>query len=114
MRITSSVLWVSLPAALPMRTIRVERVVTEKIEDAAKKGKFTEVTHAKVFKEKVTRTYSNALGITLVSFLGVVAIVLFTAFGGGFGSGVSSNYSYYDEIYKDALGLRLRRRRRNA
>lgn len=92
-----------LAAALPMRTIRVERVVTEKIEDAAKKGKFTEVTHAKVFKEKVTRTYSNALGITLVSFLGVVAIVLFTAFGGGFGSGVSSNYSYYDEIYKDAL-----------
>lgn len=92
-----------LAAALPMRTVRVQRVVTEKIEDAAKKGKFTEVTHAKVFKEKVTRTYSNALGITLVSFLGVVAIVLFTAFGGGFGSGVSSNYSYYDEIYKDAL-----------
>ena len=29
--------------------------------------------------------------------------MLFTAFGGGFGSGVSSNYSYYDEIYKDAL-----------
>lgn len=57
-----------LAAALPMRTIRVERVVTEKIEDAAKKGKFTGSNSCQSVQEKVTRTYSNALGITLVSF----------------------------------------------
>lgn len=92
-----------LAAKMPARTVRVERVVTEKIEDEAKKGKFTEVTHAKIFKEKTPRTYSNSFGIMLAAVLSSVAIILFSAFGGGFGSGISTAYGYYDEIYKDAL-----------
>lgn len=92
-----------LVALLPERTVRVERVVTEQIEDEAKKGKFTTVTHAKIFKEKEQRKYRNAFGVTVVSVISVVAIVLFSAFGAKFGKGFSSSYNHVEEIYKDAL-----------
>ncbi len=92
-----------LVAKLPKRTVRVERTVTEKVEDKAKRGKFTEVTYKKRTKEKYTRTYSNAFGVVFVCLISIAAMTLFTAFGAGFGKGRTTEFSYADEIYKDAL-----------
>lgn len=60
---------------------------------------------AKVKAAKPARAfnYTTAFGAGVVAVLSVVAITLFSAFGGGFGSGISSDFGYYDEIYKDAI-----------
>lgn len=59
----------------------------------------------KTAKAKPVRTfnYTTAFGSTAVAFVCVVAITLFSAFGGGFGSGISSDFGYYDELYKDSV-----------
>lgn len=90
-------------AALPPRTARVKREVVEMREDPAKKGKFNEVKVIKTFKEKKALSYRNAYGITVVSVISAVAIILFSAFGGGFGRNITMYPSHYDEVYKDAL-----------
>lgn len=92
-----------LVAALPERTVRVERMVTEEQPRKDMPSKTETVTHAKIFKEKEKRTYRNAYGITAVAAVSAVAVILFSAFGAKFGVGVSSNFSHADEIYKDAL-----------
>lgn len=88
---------------LPARTVRYERLVTEKVEDRAKKGKFTEVTVKKVFKEKESWSYLNRIGLSFVAVLSAVMIVLFCSFGTTFSSAAVSASSYYDSIYDDSL-----------
>lgn len=90
-------------AKLPKRKIKVKRTVVETVEDPVKKGKFTEVEQTKVIVEEVERTYSNSVGVVIVSLICSIAIIIISAFGGGFGSGISSNYTFSDELYKDAL-----------
>lgn len=92
-----------LVARLPKRKIKIKRTVVETVEDPVKKGKFTEVETTKTIVEEVERTYTNSFGVFVVSFVCSIAIVIISAFGGGFGSGISSNYTFSDELYKDAI-----------
>lgn len=88
---------------LPMRTQRVERTVTERVEDKAKKGKFTEHTVKRVEKEKVPVNYKNYFGISVVA---VIAIVV-ALFSGGFGvtsdKTLAGYHTFDNAVYNDAL-----------
>lgn len=88
---------------LPMRTVRYERMVTEKVEDRAKKGKFTEVTSKKIVKEKKPWAYLNRIGLGVTAFVSAIMIVLFCSFGTTFSSAAATNYGYCDTIYDDTL-----------
>lgn len=90
-------------AMLPERKIRVERVVTEMVEDRAKKGKFTEQTVKKVVKESVPWRYRNYMGVTLIATVAVVMAILFSSFGVGFSSAVGGGVSYRNAIYNDSM-----------
>ncbi|MDE6200724.1 MAG: M28 family peptidase [Clostridiales bacterium] len=92
---------------LPKRTIRVERVVTEKVEDRAKKGKFTEKTFKRVEKEKVAINYKNYFGISVVAVLGIVIALFSGGFGVNFNKTLTNYYSYNDAIYNDSLVYEL-------
>ncbi|MDE7395693.1 MAG: hypothetical protein K2M95_06220 [Clostridiales bacterium] len=88
---------------LPPRTIRVEREVTEQVEDRAKKGKFTTVTSKKVIKEKTPWNYLNRIGVSAVAILSSFMIILFCAFNATFSTSAVARVSYADSIYDDAL-----------
>ncbi|MDE6401641.1 MAG: Zn-dependent exopeptidase M28, partial [Clostridiales bacterium] len=88
---------------LPKRTIRVERVVTEKIEDRAKKGKFTEKTFKRVEKEKVAVNYKNYFGVSVIAVLGIVIALFSGGFGVDYGKTLTGYTSYADSVYNDAL-----------
>ena len=92
---------------LPMRTQRVERTVVEKVEDKAKKGKFTTTTVRRIEKEKVAINYKNYFGISVVAVLSVV-IALFS---GGFGvtsdKTLTGYRSFDNAVYNDALVYEL-------
>ncbi len=88
---------------LPARTMRVERVVTEKVEDRAKKGKFTERTVKRVEKEKVAVNYKNYFGISVLAVLGCVIALLSSGFGVTYGKTITDPYSYEDAVYNDAF-----------
>ncbi|MDE6294350.1 MAG: hypothetical protein K2L88_07005, partial [Clostridiales bacterium] len=92
-----------LAKKLPKRTIRVERTVTERVEDRAKKGKFTERTVKRVEKEKVAVNYKNYFGISVAVVLGIVIALLSGGFGVNFDKTLTNRYSYNDAIYNDAL-----------
>lgn len=65
----------------------------------------TDKKPAKVKATKPARAfnYTTAFGASVAAVVSVVAITLFSAFGGGFGSGISSDFDYYDELYKDSV-----------
>lgn len=88
---------------LPKRTIRVERVVTERVEDRAKKGKFTEKTFKRVEKEKVALNYKNYFGISVVAVLAIIIALFSGGFGVDFGKSITDYHSYNDAIYNDSL-----------
>lgn len=88
---------------LPARTVRYERIVTEKVEDRAKKGKFTEVTVKKIEKQKVPARYLNRIGLSAVGVIAVVMVLLFSSFSTAFSSAALSAPCYYTDIYDDAL-----------
>ncbi|WP_251617640.1 hypothetical protein [Pumilibacter muris] len=89
---------------LPKRTVRYERVVTERQEDKAKKGKFTEVQVKKIEKVKTPCRYLNRIGISFVAFISAVMVVMFCSFGTtAYSSASAQAYSYYDSIYDDSL-----------
>lgn len=88
---------------LPKRTIRVERVVTEKVEDRAKKGKFTEKTFKRVEKEKVAVNYKNYFGVSVIAVLGIVIALFSGGFGVDFGKTLTGYTSYADSVYNDSL-----------
>lgn len=92
-----------LAKKLPMRTQRVERVVTERVEDKAKKGKFTEKTFKRIEKEKIPVNYKNYFGVSLVAVLGIVVAL----FSGGFGvtseKTLTEFRAFDDAVYNNAL-----------
>lgn len=88
---------------LPARTLRVERTVTERVEDRAKKGKFTERTVKRVEKQKVPVTYKNYFGISFVTVIAVVVALISGGVGVTFGKSVTDFYSFDDAVYNDAL-----------
>ena len=88
---------------LPQRTVRYERVVTKKVEDRAKKGKFTEVQVKKIEKQKVPWNYLNRIGILFTSVVSAVLIMLFCAFSTTFSTAAIAKANYYNDIYDDAL-----------
>ncbi|MDE6618271.1 MAG: hypothetical protein K2K13_04545 [Clostridiales bacterium] len=88
---------------LPKRTIRVERVVTEKVEDRAKKGKFTEKTFKRVEKEKVAFNYKNYFGISVVAVLGIVIALFSGGFGVNFDKTLTNYFTYDNAIYNDSI-----------
>lgn len=92
-----------LYAKLPKASYRERVTVTEKVEDPAKKGKFTEVEKVVVKKTKVERVYSHPIGITACSLIAAVMLILFSAFGHSAGAAMSSSYSMYDDFYKNSL-----------
>lgn len=92
-----------LVAKLPKRTIRVSRVVTEQVEDKAKKGKFTEQQVKKITKEKIEWKYRHGVGITVVTLIAVVIMILSVSFSAQFGTSYAGSYDFDDYIYKDSL-----------
>jgi hypothetical protein len=88
---------------LPMRTLRIERVVTEKVEDRAKKGKFTERTVKRIDKEKVAVNYKNYFGISAVAVIGCVVALFSGAFGVSYGKTLTAPHSYAEAVYNDAI-----------
>ncbi|MBD5131411.1 MAG: M28 family peptidase [Clostridiales bacterium] len=88
---------------LPKRTVRVERVVTEQVEDRAKKGKFTEKTYKRVEKEKVAIGYKNYFGISVLAVLGIVVALFSGGFGVSFGKSITGYHDYQNAIYNDAI-----------
>ena len=92
---------------LPKRTIRVERTVTEKVEDRAKKGKFTEKTFKRVEKEKIALNYKNYFGISVVAVLGIVIALFSGGFGVTFNKSLTGYHTYADAIYNDSIVYEL-------
>lgn len=88
---------------LPKRTLRIERVVTEKVEDRAKKGKFTERTVKRVDKEKVAVNYKNYFGISVIAAIGCVVALFSGGFGVGYGKTLTAPHSYAEAVYNDAI-----------
>ncbi len=88
---------------LPDRTIRVEHMVTEKVEDRAKKGKFTEKTYKRVDKEKVPYNYKNYFGISVVAVIGIVIALFSGGFGVDYNKTLTGFHSYNDAVYNDSL-----------
>ncbi|MDE7405829.1 MAG: hypothetical protein K2M89_03020 [Clostridiales bacterium] len=96
-----------LAKKLPKRTIRVERVVTEKVEDRAKKGKFTERTYKRVEKEKIAVNYKNYFGIFVVTVLGLVIALFSGGFGVNFNKTLTNYFAYDNAIYNDSIVFEL-------
>lgn len=96
-----------LAKKLPKRTIRVERVVTEKVEDRAKKGKFTERTIKRVEKEKIAVNYKNYFGISVVAVLGIVIALFSGGFGVNFNKTLTNYFTYDNAIYNDSIVYEL-------
>lgn len=88
---------------LPPRKVRYERMVTERVEDRAKKGKFTEVTAKKIVVEKTPWTYLNRIGLSLAAFISAVMIVLFCSFSTTYSSSALAAPAYYDSLYDDSM-----------
>lgn len=88
---------------LPQRTVRVQRTVTERVEDRAKKGKFTERTVKRIEKEKVAVNYKNYFGISVLAVLGIVVALFSSGFGVSFGKTLTGYHSYNNAIYNDAI-----------
>ncbi len=88
---------------LPARTVRVQRVVTERVEDRAKKGKFTEQTVKRVDKEKVAVNYKNYFGVSFLAVIAIVVALFSGGFGIDFGKTLTKPHSYAQSAYNDAL-----------
>lgn len=88
---------------LPKHTIRVERTRVERIEDKAKKGKFTEETVTRVENEKVEWRYKNRIGIAAIAIVASVMILLFSGFGATYAQNLVGSGSYNNYIYNDSL-----------
>ncbi len=99
----TAVIFDKVAKKLPARTLRVERTVTEKVEDRAKKGKFTERTVKRVDKEKIPVNYKNYFGISLLAVVGCVVALFSGGFGATFGRTITTPYTYAESIYNDSI-----------
>ncbi|MBE5731137.1 MAG: M28 family peptidase [Clostridiales bacterium] len=88
---------------LPKHTIRVERVVTEKVE-GAKKGRFEERTTKKVVKEKVEWKYHNRYGVAILAVFAAFLIIMFAVCPKQhFSTNIVDTYSYREAAKNDSL-----------
>ena len=93
----------SLMQKLPARKVRVQRTVVKRVEDRAKKGKYTEQTVKETTKEPLPWRYKNYAGVSLLCVVSIVMIILFSSFNAGFGSAVAGGYGYRNAIYNDSM-----------
>lgn len=88
---------------LPKHTIRVERVVTERVE-GAKKGRFEERTTKKVVKEKVQWEYHNRYGVAILAVFAAFLIVMFAVCPKQhFSTNIVDTYSYREAVKNDSI-----------
>lgn len=88
---------------LPKHTIRVEKVVTERIE-GPKKGRFQEVTHKKVVNEKVEWRYRNRYGIIALGVLSAFLIIMFAVCPTHyFSTNIVNEFSYREAIKDNSV-----------
>lgn len=99
----SKVVFDKFAKKLPQRTQRVERIVTERVEDRAKRGKFTERTVKRVQKEKTARNYKNYFGISLIAVIGIITALFSGGFGATLGQNITDVTAYNDAIYNDSI-----------
>ena len=92
-----------LAKKLPKRTIRVQRIVEERVEDRAKKGKFTVRTVKKVENEKVDVNYKTYFGVSVLAVLGVIVALFSGGFGVTFGKTLTAPHTYAQAEYNDAV-----------
>lgn len=93
----------TVASKLPKHTIRVEKTVTEQVE-GAKKGRYQEVTHKKVVKEKVEWQYRNRYGVALLGVLASILIILFAACPARhFDTNVVDTYSYRESVKNNSI-----------
>ncbi len=90
---------------LPMRSVRYVRTVTEKVEDRAKKGKFTEVTVKKVVTEKEHWNYHNRIGLSAAAIISAILVIIFGSINTTFSSAALGETDYYNSVYDDSLVL---------
>lgn len=90
---------------LPQRTVRYERMVTERVEDRAKKGKFTEVTAKKIVAEKEPWVYRNRIGLSFVAIVTAFMVIMFSSFSTTYSSTAIGGPEYANSIYDDSLLL---------
>lgn len=88
---------------LPKRVIRVSKTVTEKLEDRAKKGKFTERTVTKVEKQYVDRKYRNRYLVIALTLILIVVNLFVGGIGANFGKNITLNALSLNSIYKNSL-----------
>lgn len=90
-------------ARLPKHTIRVEKIVTEKVE-GAKKGRFEERTIKKVVSEKVEWNYRNRYGVAILAILSAFLIVMFAVCPAhNFSTNIVDTYSYRESVKDNAI-----------
>ncbi|MCL2675063.1 MAG: hypothetical protein FWE84_00495 [Firmicutes bacterium] len=88
---------------LPKRTIRVERTVTERVEDKAKKGKFTVVTGQKITKEKIHWHYSHPVAMAAIAVTAAVIIMISASLSKPIGASVYGFENYGRDYYAMSL-----------
>lgn len=97
---------------LPKHTIPVVETVTEEVEDAAKKGRFTTVTEERVVKHKVAWRYHNWFGVLVITLVAIVAILVSCSLGAyaniDFSRNRTSDYGYaaaniFDSVFDNAI-----------
>lgn len=89
---------------LPKRKIRVQRTVEVEKVDPAKPGKKGEIVQEKkVFTEKIDWNYRNWFGITAVSVVAVLVMVLSSVFGGSVNANAGTRFAYSDALYDNAI-----------
>ncbi|MBR2967705.1 MAG: M28 family peptidase [Clostridia bacterium] len=90
-------------AMLPKHTIRVEKVVTEKVE-GAKKGRFEERTTKKVVNEKVEWSYRNRYGVAILAIFAAFLVVMFAVCPANkFDTNIVNTYSYREAVKDNSL-----------
>lgn len=88
---------------LPAPSLRVKYTEVERVEDAAKKGKFTTKEVVKIKREKQVNTYRNRYGITALIAICTVLMFVFSAIGTTYSRNVSGNPFSMPEYADDAL-----------
>lgn len=88
---------------LPKHSVRVEKVVTERVE-GAKRGRYTEVTSKKVVTEKVAWKYRNRYGVAILALLAAFIIVMFAVCPThNFSTNIVDSYSYREAVKDDSV-----------
>lgn len=99
---------------LPPLTLRYQKEVTEMVEDKAKRGRWSEQTYVKEYKEKTPWTYHNWMGIVAVGVIASLIMIICGTGASGFAKSVISpsptmeNYFYNNAInyvYEDDNGV---------